>query len=196
MIWTYARTCFKWHQSKDFYTSVPEFLDPVFATSPKRSISKSENERFGMFSQKMGLKLRALDVATKGKIKSAGMEFASEYIKCFRKNNTAEDEKRRIFRWIASFSRYWKSGILFRLVFNGILFFFREIRKKKFSYFTKTLTTLHCKKELAVFPSPAGMSLIKLFLDGNNLVFSRPERVWSVTSRLGTGKWLTPFYSV
>jgi hypothetical protein len=55
---------------------------------------------------------------------------------------------------------------------------------------------VHCKKELAVFPSPAGMSLIKLFLDGNNLVFSRPERVWSVTSRLGTGKWLTLFYSV
>jgi len=55
---------------------------------------------------------------------------------------------------------------------------------------------LHCKKEWAVFPSPAGMSLIKLFLGGNNLVFSRPERVWSVTSRLGTGKWLTLFYSV
>jgi hypothetical protein len=55
---------------------------------------------------------------------------------------------------------------------------------------------LHCKKELAVFPSPAGMSLIKLFLGGNNFVFSRPERVWSVTSRLGTGKWLTLFYSV
>ncbi len=29
----------------------------------------------------------------------------------------------------------------------------------------------HCKKELAVFPSPAGMSLIKLFLGGKNLVF-------------------------
>jgi hypothetical protein len=53
----------------------------------------------------------------------------------------------------------------------------------------------HCEKELAVFPSPAGMSLIKLFLGGNNLVFSRPERVWSVTSRLGTGKWLTLSYS-
>jgi hypothetical protein len=56
--------------------------------------------------------------------------------------------------------------------------------------------SLHCKKELAVFPSPAGMSLIKLFLGGNNLVLSRPERVWAVTSRLGTGKWLTLFYSV
>jgi hypothetical protein len=30
---------------------------------------------------------------------------------------------------------------------------------------------LHCKKGLAVFPSPVGMSLIKLFLGGNNLVF-------------------------
>jgi hypothetical protein len=57
-------------------------------------------------------------------------------------------------------------------------------------------SVVHCKKELAVFPSPAGMSLIKLFLGGKNLVFSRPERVWSVTSRLETGKWLTPFYSV
>ena len=58
------------------------------------------------------------------------------------------------------------------------------------------VSALHCKKGLAVFPSPAGMSLIKLFLGGNNLVFSRPERVWSVTSLLGTGKWLTLFYSV
>ena len=31
---------------------------------------------------------------------------------------------------------------------------------------------VHCKKELAGFPSPAGMSLIKLFLGGNNLVFA------------------------
>ncbi len=30
---------------------------------------------------------------------------------------------------------------------------------------------MHCKKGLAVFTSPAGMSLIKLFLGGNNLVF-------------------------
>ncbi len=40
------------------------------------------------------------------------------------------------------------------------------------------------------------MSLIKLFLGGNNLVLSRPESFWSVTSRLGTGKWLSLFYSV
>ncbi len=29
----------------------------------------------------------------------------------------------------------------------------------------------HCKKTLAVFPSPDGMSLIKPSLDGNNLIF-------------------------
>jgi hypothetical protein len=28
----------------------------------------------------------------------------------------------------------------------------------------------HCKKRLATFPSPAGMSLTKLFLGGNNLI--------------------------
>ncbi len=27
---------------------------------------------------------------------------------------------------------------------------------------------IHCKKRFAIFPSPAGMSLIKLSLDGNN----------------------------
>jgi hypothetical protein len=45
----------------------------------------------------------------------------------------------------------------------------------------------HCKKELAIFPSPAGMSLTKLSLGGKKLNYSRPGRVWSVTSRrLGT----------
>jgi hypothetical protein len=34
------------------------------------------------------------------------------------------------------------------------------------------LVTIHCKKELAIFSPPAGMSLIKLFLGGNILVFS------------------------
>jgi hypothetical protein len=55
---------------------------------------------------------------------------------------------------------------------------------------------LHCKKELAIFPSPAGMSLTKLSLGGKKLNYSRPGRVWSVTSRLGMGKRLTLFYSV
>ncbi len=55
---------------------------------------------------------------------------------------------------------------------------------------------IHCKKELAIFPSPAGMSLTKLSLGGKKLNYSRPGRVWSVTSRLGTGKRPTLFYSV
>jgi hypothetical protein len=29
---------------------------------------------------------------------------------------------------------------------------------------------IHCKKKFAIFPSPAGMSLTKLSLDGNNLI--------------------------
>jgi hypothetical protein len=29
---------------------------------------------------------------------------------------------------------------------------------------------VHCKKRFATFPSPAGMSLIKLSVDGNNLI--------------------------
>jgi hypothetical protein len=53
-----------------------------------------------------------------------------------------------------------------------------------------------CKKRFAIFPSPAGMSLIILSLDGNNLIIPAPGRVWSVTSRLGKGKSLTFFYSV
>jgi hypothetical protein len=53
----------------------------------------------------------------------------------------------------------------------------------------------HCKKELAIFPSPAGMSLTKLSLGGKKINYSRPGRVWSVTSRLGTGKRPTLFNS-
>jgi hypothetical protein len=34
------------------------------------------------------------------------------------------------------------------------------------------LSELHCKKSLAVFPSPAGMSHTKLSLDGTNLNIS------------------------
>jgi hypothetical protein len=56
------------------------------------------------------------------------------------------------------------------------------------------LYDLHCKKRLANFQSPAGMSLTKLSVAGNN--YSRPGRVRLVTSRLGTGKSLTFFYSV
>ncbi len=32
---------------------------------------------------------------------------------------------------------------------------------------------LHCKKKLAVFPSPAGISLTKLYLAGINLIIPR-----------------------
>jgi hypothetical protein len=52
------------------------------------------------------------------------------------------------------------------------------------------------KKSWPFFPSPAGISLTKLSLGGTKLNYSCPGRVWSVTSRLGTGKRPTPFYSV
>jgi hypothetical protein len=35
----------------------------------------------------------------------------------------------------------------------------------------KKLVILHCKKRLAIFPSPAGMSLTKFTLAENNLFF-------------------------
>ncbi len=41
------------------------------------------------------------------------------------------------------------------------------------------ITTHHCKKRLAVFPSPAGMSLTKLSLDGNDLFFPGPDSLVS-----------------
>jgi hypothetical protein len=31
-------------------------------------------------------------------------------------------------------------------------------------------TSIHCKKRFVIFPSPAGMSLTKLSLDGKNLI--------------------------
>jgi hypothetical protein len=53
---------------------------------------------------------------------------------------------------------------------------FRKALTKQLVYFVKCINAqfwaaVHCKKELAVFPSPAGMSMIKLFLGGNNLIF-------------------------
>ncbi len=54
----------------------------------------------------------------------------------------------------------------------------------------KKIFLIHCKK-IAIFSSPAGMSLIKLSLAGNNFW---PGRVWLlVTSQLGTGKSLALF---
>jgi hypothetical protein len=55
---------------------------------------------------------------------------------------------------------------------------------------------LHCKKRFGIFPSPAGMPLTKLSLAGIQFNYFRPGRVWLVTSRLGTGKSFTMFYSV
>jgi hypothetical protein len=34
-------------------------------------------------------------------------------------------------------------------------------------------TAIHCKKRLPIFPSPAGMSLTKLYLGGKNLIIPR-----------------------
>jgi hypothetical protein len=42
---------------------------------------------------------------------------------------------------------------------------------------TVDVSAIHCKKELAIFPSPAGMSLTKLSLGGKKLNYSRPGRV-------------------
>jgi hypothetical protein len=47
-------------------------------------------------------------------------------------------------------------------------------------------------KMVGDFPVPAGMSRIKLCLAGNKLIIPG-QRVWFVTSRLGTGKLITFF---
>ncbi len=49
-------------------------------------------------------------------------------------------------------------------------------RAKRVPFGPKKVDT-HCKKELAIFPSPAGMSLTKLSLAGKKLHYSRPGRV-------------------
>jgi len=41
------------------------------------------------------------------------------------------------------------------------------------------LKYIYCKKRFSGFPSPAGMSLTKLSLAGNNLRSPSPRRVWS-----------------
>ncbi len=69
---------------------------------------------------------------------------------------------------------------------------------KKFTPFVIELCFLcfpRVRKRLSIFPSPAGKSLTKLSLDGN-INYSRAGRVWLGTSRLGTGKSITFFYSV
>jgi hypothetical protein len=55
---------------------------------------------------------------------------------------------------------------------------------------------LHRKKKFTSFPSPAGMSLIKLLLGRNNLVMTSlfpPRESLVMTSRLGTGNSRTFF---
>ncbi len=39
------------------------------------------------------------------------------------------------------------------------------------------LRVVHCKKRLTVLPSPAGMSLTKLSLDGNNYIFPGKKNI-------------------
>jgi hypothetical protein len=48
---------------------------------------------------------------------------------------------------------------------------------------------VHCKKRLLIFPSPGGVSLTKLSLDGNNKIFPRQ-------GECGTGKSINILYSV
>jgi hypothetical protein len=50
-------------------------------------------------------------------------------------------------------------------------------------------------KKVCNFNVPAGMSLTKLTLSGNNLIYSLPGRVWLVASRPGTVKLIAFFYS-
>jgi hypothetical protein len=64
------------------------------------------------------------------------------------------------------------------------------------SFLSLSLSLSHCKKGLSIFPSPAGMPLTKLSLDESNLIPGQGEFGKYVTSRLGTGKPLTFFYSV
>jgi hypothetical protein len=44
-----------WHKVEEKGRTVPEYIDPVFVkTSPKRSFSVIENERFGLVFAKTG----------------------------------------------------------------------------------------------------------------------------------------------
>ncbi len=53
---------------------------------------------------------------------------------------------------------------------------------------------IHCEKRLATFPSPAGMSLTKLSLAGNNQIIFRQGEFGDIPAE--DGKSLTIFYSV
>jgi hypothetical protein len=51
-------------------------------------------------------------------------------------------------------------------------------------------------KKVNNFPVPSRDVTDKTLPGRKLLNYSRPGRVWSVTSRLGTGKWQASFYSV
>ncbi len=59
-----------------------------------------------------------------------------------------------------------------------------------------TAVTLHCKKKVSHFPVPSRDVTDQTLPGQEKLNYSRPGRVWLVTSRLGKGKRLTLFYSV
>ncbi len=102
-------------------------------------------------------------------------------------------------QYILSFSVSSFSPLYPFLVRHSLLVFFRTallVISLSFSYLSRPappIGSTHCKKWLSFFPSPAGMSLTILSLVGNNLIITRPGRVWLVTSPLGTGKMITFF---
>jgi len=75
----------------------------------------------------------------------------------------------------------------------------KKEERKGFYRLCSFFCTPHCKKRLAIFLSPAGMSLTKLFLGRNNLYMTSlfPPRESLVSDILaGDGKLANPFYSV
>ncbi len=55
---------------------------------------------------------------------------------------------------------------------------------------------LHCKKMINEFPVLSRDVTIQALPGRQKLSYSRPGRVWAMTSRLGMGKWQIFFYSV
>jgi hypothetical protein len=55
---------------------------------------------------------------------------------------------------------------------------------------------LYTVKKVSDFPIPSRDVTYQTLSGGEYFNYSRPRRVWLVTSRLGTGKTLTFFYSV
>jgi hypothetical protein len=53
---------------------------------------------------------------------------------------------------------------------TGLFAYSQSGTREYFSFWPKLSSPhrLHCKKSFSIFPSPAGMSLTKLFLGGNN----------------------------